>query len=68
MQIRPESNNTGLRIYNDNAAGGGNVIELTIEAGDEGSITVPVGYTLKLLDTNDLGEQMYGFGPTAPGA
>jgi hypothetical protein len=62
MQIRPVSNNTGLRVYNDNE-GSGQVIEITLEAGDKGTIIVPPNYKIVPLYRNELGETVYSFGP-----
>jgi hypothetical protein len=62
VQIRPASNNTGLRVYND-TGGTGQVVEVEIEPGDEGTLALPPGYKLTSIDTNELGQAVWGFGP-----
>lgn len=65
MISRATSNNAGVRLFNDNAPDGvgGNVLELIVEVGDEGSIQLPPGYVFENQRQTDDGGWIVGFGP-----
>ena len=62
------SNGPALRLFNPNVGEGkgGTLIEIEIEYGEQGTITLPAGW--KIIDdhhTDDLGCSVYGFAPPA---